>query len=648
MRSRFAVLAGAATTIAVQAAVASAQSPTFTKDVAPVLFTHCVVCHHPRGDAPFSLLTYDEAKRHAKQIAAVTLRRSMPPWKPDADSPAFAGQRRLSDDQIAVIGQWVKAGAPKGRAADLPSPPVLADGWLAGAPDLIVALPSYTLRADGADVFRNFVVPVPANAARTARFVRGLQFRPRSRAVHHANIRVDPTDNSRKLDVADPEPGYEGVILHSADFPDGHFLGWTPGQAAPPSSELAWRLDAGADLVVQLHMRPTGREEQVAPLIGLYFTNDPPLRIPALVRLGRQNLDIAPGAADFRVGDSFVLPVDAQVAAIQPHAHYRAHDVVATAALPDGTSRMLIHIGDWDFNWQDQYRLASPFWLPAGTTLSMTYTFDNSVKNARNPTHPPERVAWGWRSTDEMGDVWIQLLTRGDADRRRLDDAARRKMTAEDAIGVEVLIARDPAHVNLRHDAAEIYQALGQPDRALEHLAAAVRLEPQSATARRRLADLLYTTRRLDAAMTAYREAVRLDPADVSARCSLARALTETDRPADAVIEYRAALKERPDWAPCAINFAWLLSAHADASIRRPHEAVRLAERAVALAGRDNPDALDVLAAAYASAGRFDDAVRTGEAALALEQGARRRQPSGLRERVELYRRRLPFIIPER
>src|SRR6185295_9985948 len=123
---------------------------------------------------------------------------------------------------------------------------------------------------------------------------------------------VDPTPASRVLDQADPAPGYEGVVLHSAVYPDGHFLGWTPGQAPPPASDLAWTLSGGTDLVVQLHMRPTGRSEQITPLVGLYFTEKPPPRIPAIIRLGRQNVDIPAGAADHRVVDSFVLPVDAQ------------------------------------------------------------------------------------------------------------------------------------------------------------------------------------------------------------------------------------------------------------------------------------------------------------------------------------------------
>ena len=657
---------------------ASGSAPTFSKDVAPILYAHCVSCHQRDGDAPFSLVTYDDVRRRARQIAEVTTKRYMPPWKPDSDSPRFAGERRLDDDQIALIDRWVKAGAPEGGREDLPSRPPPGGGWLWGEPDLVIALPSYSLGADGADVFRNFVVAVPG---RGTRYVRGFQFRPRSRAVHHANIRIDPTPASRALDDADPAPGYEGVILHSADYPDGHFLGWTPGQATPPSTELAWRLTGGNDLVVQIHMRPTGRVEHVAPLIGLYWTDHPPRRAPAIVRLGRQNLDIPAGASDYRVVDSFRLPVAADVVAVQPHAHYRAHTVSASATLPDGTRRSLIHISDWDFNWQDQYRLATPIQVPAGTLLEMEYVFDNSARNVRNPSHPPQRVSWGWRSSDEMADVWIQMVTRDDADRRTLTADARRKMTEEDAIGSDVLIVREPDHVNLRNDAALIYRELGRLDRALVHFSAVAKLQPASpaaqynvgvtlealgreaeavsryndairldqlyAPAHNALANLLYRSRRLDEAIAEYRTALRSDNSLVTAHCSLARALIETNRPIEAIDEYRTALTVDAESVPCLVNFAWLLGAHRDPAIRRPGEAIQLAERAVALTDRVNADALDVLAAAYAADSRFDEAVAAATEALDIaDRTPNARLAEDIRERIDLYRRRTAFVVP--
>ncbi len=328
-------------------------------------------------------------------------------------------------------------------------------------PDLVLRLPAYQLRADGPDVFCNFVVPTPPGGVR---YVRGLQFRSGNRAVHHANIRVDATPASRSLDAGDPAPGYEGVIARTADFPDGHFLGWTPGQIAPAlSDELSWRLDPGADVVVQLHLRPTGKPEEIAPVIGLYFGDRPPSRRPTALRLGRQDLEIQPGVPGQVVRDSFVVPVDVEVHAVQPHAHYRARALDAWATLPDGSRRALIRIADWDVNWQDRYSYAAPFWLPAGTRLTLEYVFDNTAANPRNPDRPPIRARWGWRSNDEMADLWLQVMTRSESDRARL--------------------AREPNHVHLRNDAAGIYLALGQPAKALTHFQAVTQLQRDAAPA---------------------------------------------------------------------------------------------------------------------------------------------------------------------
>ena len=582
---------------------------TFSRDVAPILYAHCAPCHQPDGAAPFTLITYADARQRARLIARVTRSRYMPPWKPE--SHEFAGDRRLTDEQIATLERWAAGGAVQGDAAALPPPPRLAAGWQSGPPDLVITLPEYLVRADGADVFRNFVVSVPGDRVR---FVRGLEFRPGSAAVHHANIRVDATAASRLLDAADPEPGYEGVILHSADFPDGHFLGWTPGQAPPlASDDLAWRLDGGSDLVVQLHLRPTGKAERIHPSIGLYFTTATPARTPSIVRLGRQNLDIPAGANHFVVSDSFTLPVDVQLRAIQPHAHYRARRLRAIATLPSGSARELIAIRDWDFNWQDQYRYAEPFWVPAGTRLSMEYVFDNSDANPRNPDHPPRRASWGWRSSDEMADVWIQMMTRSDEDRAELARASRRKMAAEDAIGCEAIIAREPDYAAVRNDAAALYLELGDADAALRHFEAVRRLQPHSAIARFNVGVALEASKRAADAAREYEAAIELDPQYSAAHNNLGGIRLAEGRIEDARREYERAVASGPSNAEAHNNLGAMLLAAGDA----PGAITRL-ERAIDLRAT-YPEAHFNLARAYAAEGRLADATR---AAAAAEQQA--------------------------
>jgi Flp pilus assembly protein TadD len=540
---------------------------------------------------------------------------------------------------------------------------------------VIVQLPAYRLRADGPDVFRNFVVPVPAGRAR---FVRGLEFRRPGRAIHHANIRVDPTGASRQLDDADTEAGYEGLILRSADFPDGHFLGWTPGQIGPVlSDDLAWPIAAGSDLVVQLHLRPTGRVEDIAPQIGLYFTDRSPKTRSVMLRLGRQTLQIPPGDRDHRVEDSFVLPVDADIHAVQPHAHFRARQVDAWAALPDGTRQPLLRITDWDARWQDRYRYRAPVRLPAGTRIDATYVFDNSADNPRNPVQPPAAAEWGWRTSDEMGDVWFQLVAVNDAERGRLAGDTRRKMLAEDALGCEHLLARDPDHVPLRNDTAMIYMALGRAAEALPHFESVTRRQPDSAPAWFNEGVALEALGRLSDAEDRYREAVRrqpaysaalnnlgalamragrmedardslehavtADPANGEARANLGLLLIAVGEPDRAVSEVTEALRLQPDLAARMTPFVWLLAAHPSDRSRRPDAAFALASRIVEATGRTNAAALDVLAAAAAARGEFDTAVEVVIEALAIADA----QAAGaMQARLALYRERRPFVLP--
>jgi len=584
---------------------------TFARDVAPILYRNCTPCHHDGGPGPFSLATYDEARRRASQIVKVTRDRVMPPWKPEP-GVRFAGERRLTDEQIQTLERWLTDGVALGDRAELPPTPRFAPGWQLGTPDIVLTAPEYVLRADGADVFRNFVLPVPGEGVR---FVRAVEFRAGNPSVHHANIRVDPTPASRELDDADPAPGYEGEILHSADFPDGHFLGWTPGQAPPlPDDDLAWRLERGSDIVVQMHLRPTGKVEHLQPAIGLYLAARPPSRLPSMVRLGRQDIDIPAGAQDYRVTDSFVLPVDAELRAIQPHAHYRARAVTAWATLPGGERRPLIEIRNWDFNWQDQYRYADPFWVPAGTTLAMEYVFDNSASNPRNPDRPPGRVAWGWRSSDEMADVWIQMMTRSAADRERLMATARRKMAGEDIVGCEAMIARDPQYVALRNDAAALYMEIGQPARALTHFEVVRRLRPQSAVAHFNVGVALEASGRSDNAAREYEAAVRLDPAYSHAHNNLGNLRLSAGRLKEARREYELAVESGPSNAEAHNNLGAVVLASAD-----PRNAIRPLEEAIRLRPT-YPEAHFNLARALMALGRTADAQR--EAAIAETQAA--------------------------
>jgi tetratricopeptide (TPR) repeat protein len=630
-----------------------------------------------------SLLSYQEVRPWARAIDEQVSARRMPPWKaePDHGGP-FVGDRRLRDDQIALIQRWVAAGAVEGSPADLPPNPAWpGGGWRLGKPDLVLEMAPYTIPAGGKDVLRKFVIPIPI--ART-RFVRGVEFLPgNASVVHHANMRVDPTHASRRLDDADPEAGYEGVTPFAARFPPGYFLGWTPGQLRPLAPEnMAWRLDPGGDMLLELHLMPGNKPERVQSRIGLYFADRTPTRVPAAIRLGRQNLDIPAGARGHVSRDSYVLPVDVEAIGVQPHAHYLAREIKAFATLPDGTRRWLIHITDWDFDWQDFYEYAEPLVLPKGTELAMEITYDNSAGNKRNPSSPPRRVTWGQKSSNEMGDVWIQVVPRNAGDLQILNADRGPRELAEDIVGSEMILAADPDQVMEHDEVALHYLDLGKVAEAVGHFRESARLQPDSAAAQYNLGTTLMRLGDYTEAIDRLQNALRLDPKYVQAHNSLGAALrlqgllaearrhfeqallirpddpdalynlastlNEQGEPEEAIAYYRRAIDAQPDAVDALVDLAWLLAAHPNAKLRDPGEAVRLAERASRLAPRQDVAVLDVMAAAYAAQGRFDRAVAAARTALsALPASARASQlAASIKRRLDLYIQGRPYRGP--
>ena len=386
---------------------------TFNHDIAPIVFRNCAQCHHPGEAGPFSLLTYADVKAHGRQIAFVTSKHIMPPWLPEPGELKFADELRLTDAEIATIQKWVDQGEIEGNPSDLPTQPAFSAGWQLGKPDVIVrATKPYLLPASGSDSYWNFVFRTPVHSSR---WLKAIEIRPGDkRLVHHANVLVDREENGRRLEK-EPGAGFGGMelVIESEAFdPDSHFLFWKPG--SPPYVEpdgMALRLDKNTDLVLNTHFQPSGKPELIQPTLGLYFTDKPATMHPILLQLDNDRmLDIPAGEKNFLVSDDFTLPVDASVLAIYPHAHYLGKDLLGFATLPDGTKKTLIHIGNWDLNWQAVYRYAEPVDLPAGTTISMRFTYDNSADNIRNPNQPPKRVLAGNRASDEMAHLWLQVL----------------------------------------------------------------------------------------------------------------------------------------------------------------------------------------------------------------------------------------------
>jgi tetratricopeptide (TPR) repeat protein/mono/diheme cytochrome c family protein len=592
------------------------QSPdpvTFTKHIAPVIFQHCSTCHRPGGGGPFNLLTYDDVRGRATQIAVATMNRSMPPWKPEAGYGEFVGTRRLTDAQLTLLQQWVKTGAVEGDPRDLPPMPRWPDEWQLGHPDLVVTMPEpYMLPGEGPDVFRTFVIPLPLTERR---YVKSLEFRPgtHQHGVHHANIKIDGTRGSRWLDDGQAGPGYEGGGGPQATFPDGYFLGWTPGQLPRVSPDgMAWRLEPDSDLVVELHMMPSGHEQPVQISVGLFFTDQPPVRLPYMLRLGRQNIDIPAGEARHVITDSFVLPVDVEALAVQPHAHNLAREISGTATLPDGTTKSLVYIKDWDFGWQDVYRYVQPLSLPKGTVLGMRYVYDNSAANLRNPHRPPARVTFGQTTDSEMGDLWIQVVPRVGTDRAVLDQIHARKMLAEDTAGYEKMLDVNPRDARVHYDLAFCYLEANRVADAILHLEEAARLEPMSAWADYELGVVLLRQRRFDEAARRFRNAATLKPDFAEAYNNLGVTYHAQGRPEDALYWYGEALRVRPDNVEARYNLGRVYAAQGKAS-----EAIA-AYRQVLATRPDDADVHSSLASVLASHDQLDDALTHYRRALQI------------------------------
>ncbi|MEJ2237627.1 MAG: hypothetical protein P8X82_04965 [Gemmatimonadales bacterium] len=498
----------------------------FTRDVAPIVFEHCATCHRPSGSAPFSVLSYQEIKDWAPLIADAVGQRRMPPWLPEPGFGSFVNERRLNGRQIAVIRRWVEQGAIEGDPADLPPAPRLGDDWQLGEPDLIVKVPPYTLAAQGQEIYRNIVAPIPVAVPQ---YVRAVELRPgNAKAVHHARMMVDATESSRTLDAEDSIPGFDGMdVMSHASNPQGFFVGWTPGKNAKlERGDLAWKLEPGTDLVLQLHLRPTGRREVIAAQVGFHFAELEPERSPALILLGSFDIDIPAGASNYLVTDYYELPVDVDVLSVYPHAHYLGKELQGFATLPGGKKEWLIRIMDWDFNWQDDYRYVEPIHLRKGTVLTMHYTYDNTSDNPQNPSQPPRRVVFGARSVDEMAEMAIQVLPRNRADLQILNRGLSQKYSSE--------IAEYRATEEYR--LGDRLAAQGRASEAADHYRAALRNRPDDTRVLLGLASVLIELEETEGAVLVAERAAQLtERDDPNIMSVLASAYAAAGRMADAV-----------------------------------------------------------------------------------------------------------------
>jgi mono/diheme cytochrome c family protein len=415
-------------------------APTFAREVAPIVYGHCAVCHRPGQAAPFSLLSYDDVKKRGALIVAATARRYMPPWHatPSPGFPEFRDDRRLSDADVATLKSWVDTGMAAGDLARAPQPPVFPAGWTLGQPDVVLSFPHpIDVPADGPDLYRNVVLPLDLPADQ---WITAIDFEPSARrAVHHALFFLAPASDVGGIGENDILPGISARSLLGGRGGRGGrggsqagaagIGGWVPGMTPRFFPDgVAQSLPSHTSVVAQLHLHPSGKAEHEEGRIAIYFAKQPPAKSLTSIQVPptfgfAMGIDIPAGERRYTIKDSLVLPVDVEALGARGHAHYLAKEMKMTATLPDGSTKGLLWIGDWDFGWQDSYFYTTPVGLPKGTRLDVEIVYDNSADNARNPSTPAKRVVWGLGSFDEMGSMSLLAAAPAGPDREALREA---------------------------------------------------------------------------------------------------------------------------------------------------------------------------------------------------------------------------------
>ncbi len=396
----------------------AAEPVTFSDQIVRIFQASCQECHRPGGVALFALTSYQEAYPWRQHVLEATQRGKMPPWKPVPGYGDFRDARRLAPEDRELLARWVAAGAPEGDPAKLPPPRQFPSSWTLGEPDLILDLgTSYTVAGHAADIYRCFTIPT---SFPDDRWVAAVEVIPGNRKiVHHVLTYLDATGASVQLDDADPGPGY--TCFGGPGFAAvGGLGGWAPGarpHTLPP--EVGLLLPAKARVVVQMHYNNHGgHDETDRTKIGLHFARSPIEKRVRIIPVLNRTFTIPAGAARHEVRAAWSVPPgwDLHALAISPHMHLLGREMKVTATYPDGTTRPLIYVDDWDFNWQGSYTFVEPVPLPGGTRIDVLSIFDNSATSPRRPPGPLKDVGWGEGTHDEMCIAFLRVTV----DRERL------------------------------------------------------------------------------------------------------------------------------------------------------------------------------------------------------------------------------------
>lgn len=406
------LLWGTSLTLSAESQSAKAKdTPTFTRDVAPILYKNCVTCHRPGEIAPMSLLTYADARPYAKAIRDEVGEGHMPPWHADPQYLKLRDERRLTQAERDTLIRWANDGAPEGDPKALPPLPPFTDGWRLGKPDAVLEMQEdYPVPAEGTIEYEWFYIPTNFTEPK---WIQALEVRPGNReAVHHALVyyRANP-DKPRapvlqfnQEQMKTPERRVNGSRLPKGrELPPRRLIAsFAPGidpQVFPAGTAL--RLEPGGTIELQMHYTTNGTAGTDRTRIGVIFAKEEPKHEIRASAFFNGTLVLPAGADDVKIDAELSFVQDAIVWGMLPHTHLRGKRWEYRLVLPDGTSRMILAVPKYDFNWQTYYLFEEPLRVPKGSKILSSAWYDNSAKNTFNPD-PKAQVLWGDQTWEEM------------------------------------------------------------------------------------------------------------------------------------------------------------------------------------------------------------------------------------------------------
>jgi hypothetical protein len=395
---------------ALEAGQSAPANPTYTKDVAPILFKNCTSCHRPGEIAPMSLLTYEDVRPHAKDIRDEVSEGHMPPWHADAPKGTFLNERGLTDAEKKVLIAWANTGATRGDPKDLPPAPVYPEGWAIGKPDVVFEMQEdYEVPAEGVIEYEYFYLPTNFTEPK---WIQAIELRPGNReVVHHAlafyraapDMKRPPVLQPNREQMVLPPRASRGSRPQREDRTPSRVLAtYAPGtnpQVLRPGTAI--RLEPGGVIELQMHYTANGKAARDRTKVGLLFSKVPSPREVRVFHFMNGTLTLPAGAPDTRVDADITFVSDAVIWGIFPHTHVRGKKWEYVLELPDGTKKHVLSVPRYDFNWQTYYMFADPLQVPKGSRLVSSAWYDNSPANKSNPD-PKVDVKWGDQTWEEM------------------------------------------------------------------------------------------------------------------------------------------------------------------------------------------------------------------------------------------------------